>query len=194
MPRTITAPPAPALPNRIKWDADSYENLYSMGLLPHGKYELLDGDIVEKMPIKFRHANIVTRLFAYFSGFVPYPTLASAFTLAVGRHEMPEPDFAVLSTESPTLTERGYVQPDEVRLVIEVGDSTLASDLATKAGIYAGAGIPEYWVIDVTGRRVLVHTEPVAGTYSSVLEYDETEALAPTFAPTETTTVSALLS
>ncbi|MBC8142977.1 MAG: Uma2 family endonuclease [Armatimonadetes bacterium] len=194
MPQTITAPPAPALPNLIKWDADSYENLYSMGLLEHGKYELLEGDIVQKMAIKNAHALIVTLLFSYLLRFCTPRTLRSAFTLAVGVRSEPEPDFAVLFTESPTLTERGYVQPDNVRLVVEVGDSTVASDISTKSAIYAGAGIPEYWVIDVTGRRLLVHTAPVAGAYSSVLEYDETESVAPTFAPTETTPVSALLS
>ena len=194
MPQTLTAPPTPTLPNLIKWDADQYENLYSMGLLQHGKYELLNGDIVEKVAMKLTHATIITLLFAYFSGFRSFRLLRSAFTLAVGTHSMPEPDFAVLTTENPTVTERGYVRPEDVRLVVEVGDSTVASDISTKAGIYAGAGIPEYWVIDVEGRRVVVHTAPVAGGYTNIVEYDETEAIAPTFAPTETTPVSALLS
>ena len=194
MPRTLTAPPTLAEPLRLRWSADQYENLYSMGLLDHGKYELLEGDIVQKMAIKFRHAAIITLLFAYFSRFCAYKSLASAFTVAAGEHSEPEPDFAVLFTETPTLTERGYVQPGDVRLVVEVGDSTVASDLSTKANIYAAAGIPEYWVIDVTGRRLVVHTAPVAGAYTSTVEYDDTEEVAPTFAPAETTPVSALLS
>lgn len=194
MPRAITAPPAPAAPIRIRWNADQYESLFSMGLLSHGKYELLEGDVVQKMSIKDRHALIITLLFAYFSQFRTFRTLRSAFTLAVGVHDMPEPDFAVLITENPTLTERGYVRPEEVRLVVEVGDSTVDSDLSTKAGIYAGANIPEYWVIDVPGQRLIVHDSPVAGVYTRIIEYLETDAVAPTFAPKETTAVSALLS
>jgi Uma2 family endonuclease len=194
MPRAITAPPAPADLPRIRWNADQYENLFSMSLLPHGKYELLEGDVVEKVPIKFRHARIITRLLLYFNRFCDADALGSAFTLAVDAHNMPEPDFAVLTSENPTLTERGYVRPEDVRLVVEVGDSTVASDVSTKAGIYAGANIPEYWVIDVTGRRLIVHDTPVASGYANITEYADTETVAPTFAPAETTPVFALLS
>jgi len=49
-------------------------------------------------------------------------------------------------------------------------------------------------VIDVEGRRIVVHTEPVSGTYSRIMEYNDTESIAPAFAPTETTPVAALLS
>jgi Uma2 family endonuclease len=194
MPRAITAPTAPIDRFRIRWNADQYESLFSMYLLPHGKYELLEGDVVEKVPIKFHHARIVTRLLLYFNRFCHADALGSVFTLAVDDYNMPEPDFAVLTSENPTLTERGYVRPEDVRLVVEVGDSTVASDVSTKAGIYAGAGISEYWVVDVTGRRLVVHESPVAGAYTRITEYSETDTVAPTFAPAETTAVSAFLS
>lgn len=194
MPRIISAPPVPTNPIRFQWNADQFESLFSMGLLEHGRYELLEGDVVKKMAIKFRHARIITRLLLYFHRFCHEDALVSAFTLAVSVHNMPEPDFAVLTTENPTLTERGYVRPEEVRLVVEVGDSTVDTDLSTKAGIYAGASIPEYWVIDVTGRRLVVHDSPVAGSYTRIVEYAETDTVAPVFAPVETTLVSSLLS
>ena len=79
-------------------------------------------------------------------------------------------------------------------LVVEVSDATIARDICTKAGIYAGANVPEYWVIDVTGRRLIVHESPVAGGYTRIVEYVETDTVGPTLASTETTPVSVLLS
>jgi Uma2 family endonuclease len=66
-----------------------------------------------------------------------------------------------------------------VRLLVEVSDSTLGFDLTRKAGLYARAEIVEYWVFDIAARRLIVHRDPIAGRYQSVLEYGEQEAVAP---------------
>ena len=63
--------------------------------------------------------------------------------------------------------------------MLEVSDSSLAFDLTTKAALYARAGIPEYWVLDVAGRRLIVHRQPANGKYGSVVAYDNTESVAP---------------
>ena len=55
--------------------------------------------------------------------------------------------------------------------MVEVADSTLAFDLNTKAALYARAGIPEYWVLDVKGQRLMVHRDPSGGRYQSVIAY-----------------------
>jgi Uma2 family endonuclease len=70
-----------------------------------------------------------------------------------------------------------------LRLVVEVADSTLGFDLRTKAALYARAGIAEYWVLDIAGRRMIVHRNPQAGTYVSVAAYNEDESVAPLAAP-----------
>ena len=51
-------------------------------------------------------------------------------------------------------------KPEDLALVIEVSDSTLRFDLSTKADLCAQAQIPEYWVVDVTGRRIVVPSRP----------------------------------
>lgn len=55
-----------------------------------------------------------------------------------------------------------------------MSDTTLAHDLGPKAWLYARAGVPEYWVIDVNGRRLHVHREPGSAGYTStrVVEAD----------------------
>lgn len=195
MPRMITPLNAP-LPSdlpRLRWNEDQYESLFTMGLLPQGKYELIEGDVIEKMPIKDSHAYIVTLLFAFFSQFCAFPLLRSAFTLAISANDLPEPDFAVLATPAPTLTSRGYLQPADIRLVVEVSDATLTRDLTTKAMLYAAAGVSEYWVIDVVGRSIRVHAAPNTGIYTQVIEYAETDLIAPAFSQTNTVLVSVLL-
>jgi len=66
--------------------------------------------------------------------------------------------------------------------VFEVSDTTLDFDVK-KARLYARAGIPDYWVLDVNNRRLIVHREPNAGRYASVLAYGQDEIVAPLAAP-----------
>jgi Uma2 family endonuclease len=73
------------------------------------------------------------------------------------------------------------VPATNVRLVIEVSDATLSRDLTTKAVLYAGAAIPEYWVVDLIGRRLLIHGMPGSNGYAQVTEYHDTETAVPLF-------------
>lgn len=59
-----------------------------------------------------------------------------------------------------------HPEGDEVLLVIEVADSSLRYDREAKLPLYAEAGIPEAWLVDVTARTVTVHTEPGTGGYA----------------------------
>ena len=94
----------------------------------------------------------------------------------------PEPDFAVLK-KAATEYKTGNPPPQDVRLLIEISDSTLAFDLGTRANLYARAEIADYWVVDIAGRRSLVRRAPNGGSYSSVTAYTEGAALAPLAAP-----------
>lgn len=69
---------------------------------------------------------------------------------------MLEPDIDI--TDAPDGD--GLLPLKSVRLVIEVLDSTLKTDLGHKAELYADAGVPEYWVVDVNENRVLMHANP----------------------------------
>ncbi|GAB4460125.1 MAG: Uma2 family endonuclease [Armatimonadaceae bacterium] len=179
MPQAIE-PPTRTLPlgepSRFRWSVPQYENLFSMGLLPNGSYELLNGDVVEKMPTRYPHAHVVTLFFALFSRFYGFPFLLTQSSLYIDDENLPEPDFTVLKSLHPTLTDEGHVGAEDVQTVIEVSDTTLNTDLTTRAILYARAGIPEYWVVDVSGRRLLIHDTPATDGYASVTEYTETES------------------
>ena len=74
-------------------------------------------------------------------------------------------------------------RPEDLHLVVEVADTTPAFDLTTKAALYARAGIVEYWVLDVIGRRMVVHRNPQLGRYALIMAYGEQESVAPLAAP-----------
>jgi Uma2 family endonuclease len=94
----------------------------------------------------------------------------------------PEPDVIVLKRDLSHFTS-GNPRPQDLQLVVEVADSTLGFDLTKKASLYARAGIVEYWVLDVAGRRMIVDRDPQKGRYLSIEAYGSDESVAPLAAP-----------
>jgi Uma2 family endonuclease len=94
----------------------------------------------------------------------------------------PEPDLVVLSRDLSAFASDNP-GPQDLRLVVEVANTTLAFDLKVKAGLYARAGIVEYWVLDTASRRMIVHRDPREGAYASVAAYTAEEILTPLAAP-----------
>ena len=103
----------------------------------------------------------------------------------------PEPDAIVLNRSFLDLS--SHALPDELRLVAEVSSTTLAFDMTTKARLYARAGIPEYWVLDLEGRRMLVHRGPFENAYRSVTAHGEHHRIAALAAPAHEVRVGELL-
>jgi Uma2 family endonuclease len=93
----------------------------------------------------------------------------------------PVPDLIVLKRHFSTFDSNP--QPEDLQLVVEISDSSLPFDLGVKAGLYARAGIAEYWVMDVAGRQLFAHRSPVDGAYTPVAVYGESEAIVPLGAP-----------
>jgi Uma2 family endonuclease len=94
----------------------------------------------------------------------------------------PEPDLIVLAKPSREF-QVANPQPSDLRLVVEISDSTLGFDLTTKVELYARAGIVEYWVVDVAARRLIVHRDPREGLYRAVTAYGEHETASPSASP-----------
>jgi Uma2 family endonuclease len=74
-----------------------------------------------------------------------------------------------------------------------VSDTSLDFDLKTKARSYGKAGISEYWIVDLAGRRLLVLRNPNASGYGSVVAYSDTESCAPLASPGDSVLVGDLL-
>ena len=77
----------------------------------------------------------------------------------------------------------GNAPAADIRLLVEVADTSLTLDLRTKAALYARAAIADYWVVDINSRQLIVHRDPREGRYESVLVYSDSESVAPLAAP-----------
>jgi Uma2 family endonuclease len=128
------------------------------------RVQLLEGQLVELRPQEPPHARVVEMLTRRLARELPDDVrLLVQLPFAAGELSEPEPDVALVPSDEPW--DR---HPERALLVIEVADSSLALDLGRKARIYAEADVPRYWVIDLKGGVVHVHTDPAPGGYRTV--------------------------
>lgn len=198
----VSPPPAPEVnPTgdfpRKRWTVKECRFLQEAGLLTPGKYELIEGDIVLKMPQGFEHLLVINRLLAALLKIFVIERFIIQGPVGIGRSDMsettPEPDIAILQNALDSYATSGIRPASDVLLVVEVSVSTLTGDTTTKTRIYARAGVPEYWVVDVEGRRLIVHRQPSADNYGSVVVLDETATVSPLTAPASVIAVRNLL-
>jgi len=146
---------------------DDYHRMIEAAVFDEGApIELIDGLMVRKMTRSREHENALAWLAAWMFDGADRSTyevrVQSALTLPSARSE-PEPDLFIAPREGP----RPY-HPSSAPLVIEVAHSSLRYDLMQKSRVYARAGIPDYWVVDLDGGRVVVHRDPEGDVYRSV--------------------------
>lgn len=132
----------------------------------YAKTELIDGEILFMNAQHRPHARIKSQLFvaidsALRSSRSSLTALVEA-GIAIPENSVPEPDI-VLTSEPEG---EGLVPAATVALVVEVADTTLANDLGAKAALYAGASIPEYWVVDLKGATLHQLWAPDGATYT----------------------------
>lgn len=138
------------------------------------RIELLDGVLVEMSPQSEPHAAAVRRLtmllapIAAAAGMEVSPQCPLNVVSPISR---PEPDLAVVPAGD------WDAHAAQALLVIEVSVSSRAVDLGRKAAIYAEAAIPEYWVLDIEGRRLVVHRDPTGDRYAAVASLTDAEVV-----------------
>jgi Uma2 family endonuclease len=155
-----------------------YQRLPAVGVLPEdARVELIGGQVVEMSPIGDRHANCVRRLLRAFAPHLDVATLDVQSTLVLGEHDAPQPDLTLLKPRADAY--RHHPRPPDTLLVIEVADSSLAYDRDVKIPLYADAGIPEVWLVNLPADRIDVYREPVAGQYASVRGLSRGDTLSP---------------
>jgi Uma2 family endonuclease len=172
-------------PPRKRWTRSECEVIEATGLFDQERVELIDGELISKMGKKRPHVNAGTRLFAWLIRAFGDDYCNSEAPIDVAPEDNPTnepvPDMIVLSRSSSEF--RSTPQPKELQLVVEVADTSLAFDLTVKSALYARAGIVEYWVLDVSGRRIVVHRDQQDGRYRSIVAFGEQESVAPLAAP-----------
>lgn len=130
--------------------------------------ELIAGEIVRHMPSGPAHAACVNRLTKLLVGLVGDGAVVSVQnTLSLDDFSEPEPDLMLLRPKSDFYADE-HPTAEDVWLVIEVAESSLASDTEVKLPLYAEHGVPEVWVVDLVNRQVVVSAEPTHGRYLDV--------------------------
>ncbi|WP_158502151.1 Uma2 family endonuclease [Vitiosangium sp. GDMCC 1.1324] len=140
---------------------DEYHRLIDVGVLGEDeRVELLEGVIVETTPQGRPHALVISRLNRFMTRALGDTySIRPQLPLSLGDDSEPEPDLAVVTRHEE---ETAQVHPRFALLVVEVADDSLRRDRLLKGRIYARARVPEYWVVDVTGRAVEVYSDPDA--------------------------------
>jgi len=150
------APAVPSEPTRMT--VERYLGLVESGVLgPDDRVELLEGVVVAMAPQNPPHAAGVARAYEAVRAAVGRRAHLRSQLSLVLRRSVPEPDLAVVAG---SVDDYETSHPTTALLVIEVSDSSLKQDRLSKAAIYAAAGIPEYWIVNLRDEIVEVMGDP----------------------------------
>ena len=152
--------------NNYRFTVRDYERMAESGILEEdARVELIEGEITVMSPIGARHASTVDRsdralkrlLGDDYIVRIQGPILLDDFS-------EPQPDLAVLRFRDDYYA-AGHPTPADILLVIEVAESSLQDDRTIKVPLYARAGIPEVWLVDIKGEAIVRYSEPHEGKY-----------------------------
>ncbi len=190
----LTAPLPESPRPRFRLSVERYERMVAAGILDENdRVELLDGEIVEKMAIGPLHCSRLNRLTkAFYAGLADRAAIRVQDPVRLPG-SVPEPDLALAKPRADDYAKSLPTQAD-LLLVVEVADSSLEEDRGFKSRLYAAAGVPEYWVVDLPGGCVWVCRGPQPdGAWATVEAQRPGAALAPLAFPELALDLAALL-
>lgn len=155
---------------------EQYEAMIAQGILPEGApIELLDGLLVQKdraargksqMTVGPKHQQVINKILRRLRGVEDHGCyLAGPGPIRIPPGSEPEPDVAIVEGEPDDYADR-HPGAESVRCVIEVSDSSLQRDRASKARIYATAGIAQYVIANLVNVQIEIYDRPRDGQYS----------------------------
>ncbi len=150
-----------------KWTIDEYHRMIEAGILDDRRVELLKGEIVDMPPEGEPHAYFSSEAGEYLSRLLgDRVMIRSSKPITLPNNSEPEPDIAIVQRLGREYLEH-HPYPENIFWLIEYSDSSLEKDLEIKTKIYAEVGIPEYWVVNLKRRQLVVFREPQDGEYAS---------------------------
>ena len=157
----------PAVAQTFRFTVDEYHKLADAGILEEDdRVELLDGEIILKSPVGFRHAKAVRRLNRVFSrASRDRYDVSIQDPFIISDDSEPQPDVLLLDFEVDEY--EGLPEARHTYLVIEVADSTLRYDRGRKLKAYARAGIAELWIVNLKENTIEVYRDPSEESYAS---------------------------
>ncbi|HEV8683316.1 MAG TPA: Uma2 family endonuclease [Actinomycetota bacterium] len=163
-----------------RFTVEDYHRMAEAGILGEDdRVELIEGEIVEMPPIGSPHGGTVKALIHLFSKRVGDRALVAAQDpVRLSDFSEPQPDLMLLRRR-PDFYRDAHPTPADVLLLVEVADTSAAYDRSVKVPLYAHAGIPEYWLVDLERGVVEVHRSPAGDRYGEVLELAAGARVAP---------------
>ncbi|MEH2237324.1 Uma2 family endonuclease [Nostoc sp.] len=150
-----------------KWTIDEYHRMIAAGILDDRHMELLKGEIVEMSPEGEPHAYFSSEAGEYLIQLLGNrATVRPSKPITLPNNSEPEPDIAIVKRLGREYLEH-HPYPENIFWLIEYSDSSLDKDLQIKTKVYAEVDIPEYWVVNLRKRQVVVFRDPQDGEYTS---------------------------
>jgi Uma2 family endonuclease len=157
---------------------DEYHRMIEAGILGEDEHvQLIGGTLVTMTPQGASHAVVIQRLtMAFVRAVGDELAVRPQLPLTLQDDSEPEPDLALVRASDTPLE---GPHPRSALLVVEVAADSLRLDRESKAALYARAGIPEYWIVNLAESVVEVHLEPDAptGVYRSKTVVASSETL-----------------
>jgi Uma2 family endonuclease len=160
---TAGGPPNPlATPKTRRWTRLEYDRLVALGVFEGERLELLDGLLAVREPQGSRHSAGIRRVVAALHRALGEAwQIDSQLPIALDDASEPEPDIAVVPRDTAAYRD---AHPSRPVLIVEVAETSYRIDHGYKASLYARAGVPEYWLVDVVRETVEVHRNPEASS------------------------------
>lgn len=187
-----------AEPRIHAWTKDEYYRMGDIGLFDGRRVEFIEGMVIEMSPMLGPHATAGTLVEGAVGGlFGKGFFMRVDKPLDLGEGSEPEPDVAIVQGHP-----RDFVQnhPTSAVLIVEVSDTSLEFDRAEKASLYAKAGVPDLWILNLNERRLEVcrdpqydPSQPFGFGYGTRVIVEETDSISPLATPEASVKVADML-
>jgi Uma2 family endonuclease len=158
------------------WNVEEYYRLAALGILhPEERLELIKGQILTMSPQGPLHAETVELIAEFLRAALAGRALVrNEKPVSLSDTSEPVPDLAVVEVRRYSTR---HPEPNQIRLIVEVADSSLEYDCKVKSKLYAKAGIQECWVVDIRQRQLHVFTQPATSGYQAQSIFTENSAV-----------------
>ena len=174
-----------------RWTRQDYHRMAVAALLrPDERTELVDGVIYTMSPHGAYHAMALLAVLEALRPLFPDLVLRPQLPLALGESSEPQPDIAVVAGDYRSYRKE---HPTTALLVVEVADSSLRHDRLRKLPLYARAGVPDSWILDLAGEALEVYRDPAGGTYRARTVLRKGDRISPLSCPDADLAVADLL-
>lgn len=172
MPQSTMPQPIP-----LRFKVDDYYKMIELGMLEdYEQAEIIEGELIKKMPIGERHAFVVDNLNRFFNRNVCDDVLIRVQNpLRISDFDELEPD--IVLADLTKFDGKRHPRPAETFLVVKVSDTTLKYDRDTKLSLYAEAGISEVWIVNLKNDIIEVHQNSNIGIYQLTKIYKRGETV-----------------